>query len=107
MLLLAAKIIEIILLSATAKSQICNYSKSIVFHIQFIVLLAEQDLAPCFFIKAGCQRVLEPDLSPLLYKPNYFSVVDANIAVLEGVASGKLCGESKNYIYEFAFYLKL
>ncbi len=48
--------------------------KSILFHLQFIVLLAEQDLAPCFVFKAGCQRVTEPDLSPLLYKPNYFSV---------------------------------
>jgi hypothetical protein len=50
MLLLAAKIIEIYFISAVVKSQTCNYSKSIFFHIQFIVLLAEQDLAPCIKI---------------------------------------------------------
>jgi len=39
-------------------------------NLYFPGYLPGQELAPSSNLK-GCQRVVEPDLSPLLYKPKY------------------------------------
>jgi hypothetical protein len=45
-------------------------------HLYFPGYLPGQELAPSSSLK-GCQRVFEPDLSPLLYKSKYaFAEID-------------------------------
>lgn len=66
------------------------------FSYQFIVLLAEQDLAPCI-VKMRVARGLQSLISHLFcINQTILAWSAAKIAVFGEVEREKLCGESKN-----------